>query len=121
MSVTFFVTPDGDEMAVLPRADYEAMRGAIEHERAIADYRAGRLPGLSSDEVREMLAAATPLAFWRRRAGLTQSALAATVGVSQNYLSELETGKRAGPVELWLKLSHSLSIPLEALVEDDAG
>lgn len=119
MSATFFVTPKGEEMVVLPRAEYEAMQEIVEHDRAVSDYRAGHLPGLTPDEVREMVAATSPLAFWRKRAGMTQSALAAAVGVAQNYLSDVENGKRAGPVELWLKLSHALSVPLEALVEGE--
>lgn len=119
MSITFFTTPKGEEMVVLSRVDYEAMQEAAEHDRAVSDYRAGRLPGLNPDEVRGLVAATSPLAFWRKRAGLTQGALAAKVGVTQNYLSDVENGRRAGPVDLWLKLARVLSVPLEALVDEE--
>jgi len=45
--------------------------------------------------------------------------LAEQVGVAQNYLSEVEAGKRAGPVSLWLKLSSALSVPVDMLVDEE--
>ncbi|MBN9034550.1 MAG: helix-turn-helix transcriptional regulator [Rhizobiales bacterium] len=117
MTVQYFTTPKGEEMAVLPRAELEALTEAAEHARALADYRAGRMPGLTSEQAREFVAAPSPLAFWRKQAGLTQVALASAAGIAQNYLSDLENGKRAGPVELWLNLSRVLDVPVEALVE----
>jgi DNA-binding XRE family transcriptional regulator len=119
MNVHFFVTPKGDEMAVLPRAELEALAEAAEHARAVGDFHAGRLPGLSPDETRELIGAPSPLAFWRKRKGLTQDALAESVGITQNYLSGIENGKRAGPVELWLKISRVLELPVEALIEEN--
>lgn len=117
MNVQYITTPNGEEMAVLPRAELEALAEAADHARAIADYRSGRLPGLSPDETREFVASTSPLAFWRKYRGLTQAALATRVGIAQNYLSDIENGKRTGPVELWMKLGKALEIPLEALVE----
>ena len=60
--------------------------------------------------------AVSPLAFWRKRAGLTQGALAERIGVAQNYLSDVESSKRTGRIGLWLKLSAALGVPVEALV-----
>jgi len=117
MTVQYFTTPKGEEMAILPRSELEALTEVAEHTRAVADYQAGRLPGLTPEQVREFVAANSPLAFWRKHRGLTQSALATEVGVAQNYLSDLENGKRSGPVELWLKLGRALDVPVEALVE----
>lgn len=118
MNVHFFKTPKGEEMAVLPRSELEALSEAVEHARAVSDYRASRLPGLSADETRQFVSAVSPLAFWRKRAGLTQAALAERVGVSQHYLSDLEQKKRSGPVELWLKLARTLELPLDSLVDE---
>jgi DNA-binding XRE family transcriptional regulator len=117
MTVQYFTTPKGEEMAILPRSELEALTEAADHARAVADYQAGRLPGLTPEQTREFVAAASPLAFWRKHRGLTQSALAAQAGIAQNYLSDIENGKRSGPVELWLKLSQTLNVPLEALVD----
>jgi DNA-binding XRE family transcriptional regulator len=116
--ILYFVTPGGDEMAILPRAELDAIQEAADHARAIADYRSGRIPALTPDETRELIAADSPLAYWRRKSGLTQAALASEVGIAQNYLSDIENGKRSGPVELWLKLSRVLGLPVEALVDE---
>ena len=90
---------------------------AVSHARALADYRSGRDPGLPPDEMRELLAASSPLAFWRRKRGVTQSQLAKEAGVTQNYISDLETGNREGSPVQWLRIARVLGVPLEELIE----
>jgi DNA-binding XRE family transcriptional regulator len=119
MVLSYVTTPGGEELVLLPRAEFEALKEAVEHARAVADYRAGKLPGLSPDDAMAYAEAVSPLAFWRKRAGLTQGSLAERVGVAQNYLSDIEKGKRTGTVGLWLKLSAALSVPIEALVDEE--
>lgn len=119
MNVRYIITPKGEELAILPRAEFEALTESVEHGRDVAAYQMGRLPGLSAEETRAFVAAASPLAFWRKYRGMTQSALAELVGVTQGYLSDVENGRRDGPVELWLKLSRALDLPIEALVDGD--
>lgn len=118
MTVVYFKSPRGDEMAILPRAELEALKTAAEHAAALADYRAGRTPGLGLDETHAFANAASPLAFWRKYRGKTQSQLCAEIGIAQNYLSEIENGKRTGDISLWMKLSRALDLPVEALVEE---
>lgn len=119
MNVQYFTTPAGEEMAILPRAELEALAEASAHARDVESYRAGRLTGLSPEQTRALVEAPSPLAFWRKHRGLTQSALAARVSITQNYLSDIENGRRAGPVELWLKLSQTLDLPVDVLVDSD--
>lgn len=106
-------------MVILPRAEFQALQESAEHAVAIASYRSGRMPGLSPAETRQLIEAPSPLAFWRRRAGLTQKELAEKVGVKQGYLSDLENGRRAGPVEIWCKIGQALSVPIEALIDSE--
>jgi DNA-binding XRE family transcriptional regulator len=125
MSVSYVTTPGGEELALMPRAEFEALKAAaerieaVEHAQVVADYLSGRLLGVSPEEALAFARATSPLAFWRKRAGITQGMLAEKVGVTQNYLSDVETGKRAGPVSLWLKLSAALSVPVEVLVDEE--
>jgi DNA-binding XRE family transcriptional regulator len=51
---------------------------------------------------------------WR---GMIQGGLAAAVGISQNYLSEIETGRRKGPAELQKKIARALGAPTDLLIE----
>jgi DNA-binding XRE family transcriptional regulator len=119
MNVRYFTSPEGEEMAVLPKAEFDALSEMVDHATALSDYRGGRLPGLTPDETRAFIEAPSPLSFWRRYRGLTQGALSQAAGVAQNYLSELENRKRAGSVEVWLKLSRALDLPVEQIVDAD--
>ncbi len=119
MNVRYFTDPDGTEMAVLPKMELDGLRDAADHARAIADYRSGRLPGLSPAQALAFAEASSPLAFWRKHRGMTQTQLARAAGIAQSYLSELETGKRAGAVEIWLRISHVLDLPVEEIVDVD--
>ncbi len=49
---------------------------------------------------------------WREH---TQVELAMRVGIAQNYLSDLEAGKRKGPWELHQKIARALGVPLDLL------
>ena len=117
MNVRYFTDAEGREMAALPRAELEAIVDAADHTRAIAEFRSGRIPGLTADEARAYAEAKTPLAFWRRYRGWSQERLASEVGMTQGYLSDLENGRRTGPVETWLLIGRALDLPLEELVE----
>jgi DNA-binding XRE family transcriptional regulator len=117
--IAYFKTPGGEELAILPRSELEALKDAADHARVLADYRAGRVPGLSPEQTRALVAAPSPLAFWRKHRGHTQTSLAVSVGVTQNYLSDIENGKRGGDVTLWVRLARALELPVEALVDED--
>lgn len=122
MSHTLLTTSDGEEMVLLPRRDYDAMRDALDavrHARAMADVTAGRIETLSQAEVVAALAEATPLAFWRKKRSLTQRGLASQAGISQSYLSELENGHRRGDPALYRRLARLLDVRMEDIVAED--
>ena len=118
MSISYVKTPGGEELAILPRAELEEILAAATHAKALADYRSGRDPGLSGAEMRALLAASSPLAFWRRKRGLTQSALARATGLAQNYLSDLETGKREGSPAQWRRIARALDLSVDDLIPE---
>jgi DNA-binding XRE family transcriptional regulator len=57
-----------------------------------------------------------PITVWREHRGLTISALAEKAGLSQSYLSQIESGKREGRVGMLVNLARALSVGLEDLV-----
>lgn len=121
MGHALITTPAGEELVLVPRAEFEAMqrlKAASDHAAAVAGAQAGVLETLSPDEVREALSASTPLAFWRRKRGLTQAALAQMAGVSQPYIAGLERGARKGNPALFLRLARALTVRMEDLVVD---
>jgi ribosome-binding protein aMBF1 (putative translation factor) len=113
-----FRTPGGEELVVMGREQYEELQDvavAATRDRALAD---GNEELLAADEVDALLKAATPLVFWRKKRGLTQTALADDIGVSQNFLSDMERGKAIGDVVLYAKLARRLDVSIEDLVPD---
>jgi predicted transcriptional regulator len=74
---------------------------------------------LDADEVRALIEAATPLAFWRSKRRITQSDLAKSVGISQSYVAGLESGSRKGDPALFLRLERALNVPMESLVVEE--
>jgi transcriptional regulator with XRE-family HTH domain len=68
--------------------------------------------------VDELLAARTPLAFWRKKRGLTQTDLATAAGIAQGFLSEIESGLKTGDVTVLQRIASALGISLLELVPD---
>lgn len=116
MSISYVKMPGGEELAILPRAELEEILAAAAHAKALADFRSGRDPGLTGPEMRALLAAPSPLAFWRRKRGLTQAVLAKAADLAQNYISDLETGKREGSAMQWRRIARALDLPVDELI-----
>ena len=79
-------------MVELTSAKFDA--ASKRHAGAMADYRSGRVEALTTSEMRELMKAPTPLAFWRRRRGVTQAALAGLAETTQPHIAELESEAR---------------------------
>jgi DNA-binding XRE family transcriptional regulator len=126
MKVKFKMTSDG-EVAIVPRAEYERLRTlAAEAEEDFGTARlvarakkeiAGGAPVLPMAVVGRLANGENPIRVLRQFRGLTQAELAASEGVqiTQNYLSELETGRRKGPLTLHRKFADALGVPLDLL------
>lgn len=118
----FIKAMSGETLVVLSEEEYEALLDAADaaHARQTMEaIRRGEMPVLSSEEVDAFLMHPTPLPFWRGKKGLTQAALAKSVGISQSYLAGLEKGKRKGDPALFLRLARALDVPMEALVAEE--
>ena len=115
MNIQRIEVAGGKTLVVLPETDYQDLIDARDHAIAMAAIAAGA-DTLSESEARDYLAAATPLAFWRRHRGQTQEELASAAGISQPYLAQLEKGRRVGDVVLYAKLAAALRLRIEDLV-----
>jgi DNA-binding XRE family transcriptional regulator len=124
MRVKFRTTADG-EVAIVPRAEYERLK-ALEQE-AEEDAGTARLvvrakreiadgaPVLPMSVIDRLGRSENPIRVLRQFRERTQEELSAGVGIAQNYLSDLETGKRKGPLELHQKIARFLGVPLDLL------
>jgi ribosome-binding protein aMBF1 (putative translation factor) len=115
-------SPKGDDIVILSRKEYDRLLVAANDDAvdaAIAKKAIARNEEtLSEAEMDELLAARTPLAFWRKRRGLTQTDLARAAGIAQGFLSEIESGGKTGDVTVLQRIAIALEISLLELVPD---
>lgn len=104
----------------LSRAEYQDLVDARDHAIAMRDVATSAMETLGESDLDAYLDAVTPLAFWRKHRGLTQTALAMHAGISQAFLAQIETGKRVGSVDVLAKVAKVLRVRIEDLVTDDA-
>jgi DNA-binding XRE family transcriptional regulator len=123
MKVEFKQTPSG-EVAILPRAEYERLKGLS--DEAAEDMGTARLVARAKKHdglrlpiavVERLASGENPIRVLRQFRGLTQAELATaeSVQITQNYLSDLENGKRKGPFELHRKIAGFLKVPFDLL------
>ena len=127
MNVRFQKTPRG-EVAILPRKEYEAL--VARAAEADEDKGTARLVALARDAV----AAGAPLLpkhvidrlangdnpvrvlrEWREK---PQEYIAFKTGLSQGYISDVETGRRNGTAAALREIANALKVPLDLLVRD---
>jgi DNA-binding XRE family transcriptional regulator len=118
-------TPNGEELVVLPRAEYDSLVERADHEAedaedvAIYDARKGELAAggvvLPPEVSAAILRGDSRLKAVRNWRGETQLHLSFMTGVAQGYLSDLESGRRTGTPETIVKLAQALNVPAEWL------
>jgi DNA-binding XRE family transcriptional regulator len=127
-TVQFIRTPGGDDLAVLPRNEYDrlvalaaeaqedaaASRIIRSSMRAVKEGRDVVLPKAVVDRLTDGENAIRVIREWR---GMIQGELAVSAGISQNYLSEIENGRRKGPAELQKKFARALGVPVDVLID----
>lgn len=117
-------SPAGEEMVVIPRAEYEALLAAAEaadeeaEDQAMYDARkaelaAGRDGVLPEAVSRLLLKSNSRLKAVRLWRGMTQTGLAKAAGIGQGYLSDMESGRRPVTAEALSALSAKLDVPPE--------
>jgi DNA-binding XRE family transcriptional regulator len=113
-------TPTGEEMVVLPKAEYDALLSQLDEleddadDRAIYDARKAELaavPPLPSDVSSAMLRGDRLLKALREWKGMTQSSLAKSSGISQGFLSDIESGKRVASGDNLVRIANALELP----------
>src|SRR5438094_7492373 len=123
--VQFIKTTGGDDLAVVPKRDYERLVALAANEdvgtarivrRAREALAAGREIVLPKSVVDRLASGVNPIRVLRESRDMTQAELVASVGITQGYLSDLEAGKRKGPVALHQKIARALGVPIDLLL-----
>ncbi|QKC82453.1 helix-turn-helix transcriptional regulator [Mesorhizobium sp. NZP2077] len=115
-------TSTGEELVVIPKADYEALLHAAEEaledaaDVAIYDERKAELEtekALPADVTVDILRGSSRLKALRNWRKLTQAKLASAIGVSQGFLSDLESNRRKPSAQTSAMLAKTLDVPAE--------
>ena len=118
-------TPQGDDIVILSRAEYDTLTSGRRDEdvadaaranNILADIERGTEILLTGEQASQLLEAKTPLAFWRKHRGMTQEALSKSVGVAQGFISEIENGAKTGDVQTLAVIARALEVSLDDLV-----
>ena len=89
-----------------------------DYDIAKAELENGEDELIPSEVVEALLDGENPIKVWREYRGLTQQQLADTAGISKPYLSQIETGKRKGTVDILSAIAKALNVSLDDLYED---
>lgn len=126
MTIVRTQTPSGEAIVILPEAEFERLVELAQDgddARTIAASR-GRLDRgedelLTLDDLDRLRAAATPLAFWREKRGVTVPALSGLTGIDEGFLTALERDGHMGDPATYRKLAMALAIDVEDLLDAD--
>ena len=121
------ISIEGTEMVLLTRAEFDELVAVVEaaedaedaeaYRRAKADLEAGYdivLPVEVSARCRKGESLLRAVRNWR---GLTQAEVAEKAGLTQGYLSDLESGKREGAPATLRKIAEAMGIDPVMLVD----
>jgi ribosome-binding protein aMBF1 (putative translation factor) len=123
-AVQFIITPGGEELAILPRAEFDRLAAlaaeAEEDAVDVAAYDAAKAEFAASGSVAWppelsalLLKHKSRLAAVRRWRGFAQAELAAKAGIQQGYLSDLESRRRRGLPATIERLALALDVPVD--------
>jgi len=124
--VQFIKTNGGEELAVLPKSEYERLAALATDEdvgtaRLVRKARAAVADGnevlLPKAVVDRLAAGKNPIRTLREWRDLAQLEIASRADISQSYLSDLEKGRRRGTAEALARIARALKVPLELLVQ----
>lgn len=123
MNAQLITSPAGERLIVLPESEYEILRAAAEDAADAEAIRVFRRRLEDGEEdlipdavVASLLAGDNPVRVWRKHRGMSARELADAAGISQPYVSEIESGKKDGSVAAMKKIAEALRVDLDDLV-----
>ncbi|NVK20799.1 MAG: helix-turn-helix transcriptional regulator [Methylocystaceae bacterium] len=105
-----FFAPDGTEMVIVRRKDWDAVCSLADTAVAKLEEKAMNIP----DDVKQYLKQGrNPVAAWRLHIGLTQAELADKVGLTQAAIARIESGPTGtGRDDTLTRIAKALGAPL---------
>lgn len=101
---------------VLQMKEYKQLLKAAEDAtdiKEVQEYMADPEETFPLSIVKNLAEGKNPIQVYRRHRGLTQTALADEIGVTRQYISQLEKGERTGTVKILRAIAKVLNVDLE--------
>jgi DNA-binding XRE family transcriptional regulator len=123
MTVQIIKQDEQPEWAVIPYEIYLQLVENAEMLQDIQDYdslkaaiQGGGEKLIPADVINAILDGENAIRVWRQYRGYSQATLATEAGISIPYLSQLESGKRKGSVEVLANIARALEVALETII-----
>jgi DNA-binding Xre family transcriptional regulator len=123
MGIQKITTPKGERLIMMSEEEYEDLLDQIDEAAGVAavdrfkrKLAAGEEELLPSEFVDRILDGANKVLAWREYRNVSGKQLAEAAGITQAYLSQIETGKRDGTVGTMKKIAEALKIGIDDLV-----
>jgi len=123
MTVQIIKQGDKPEWAVIPYDAYiqliekaEMAQDIEDYDRAKAALENGDSELIPSEVIYSLLDGGNPIKVWREYRCISQQDLAEKIGISVSYLSQLETGKRKGSIEVLIDIAKALGLSLDQII-----
>lgn len=116
-------SPGGEELVVLPLADYEFLVRTSEDaediraaNKVFAGIAAGEEELVPLKVVQRILAGENRIRVWREHRGMKVGELASAANISHAYLSQIESGKRDGTASTMQAIAKALGVDMEDIL-----
>lgn len=106
---------DGETYVLVPEDEYEDLMDSLAAEKIMARIRAGE-ETWPAELVYELWETDSRIRTYRNYRKMSVSDLAAAAGISQPYLSEIESGKKTGSVDVLKRIAAALKVDLDDIV-----
>ncbi len=106
---------DGKPFVLVPEEEFEDMMAIIMAREVLARIEAGE-ETWPAELVYELWETDSRIRTYRNYRKMSVSDLAAATGISQPYLSEIESGKKTGSVDVLKRIAAALKVDLDDIV-----
>ncbi len=106
---------DGKPFVLVPEEEFEDMMDIVMAREVMARIEAGE-ETWPAELVYELLETDSRIRTYRNYRKMTVSELAEAAGISQPYLSEIESGKKTGSVDVLKRIASALKVDLDDIV-----
>ena len=115
------VTLAGEDYAVVPLAEYEALRNAVNEDAMDAAIMKRVLEDPDQEVVpftlvRRIANGEHAVRVWREYRGMRAGELATAASIASSYLSDIENGKKPGSVNAMKSIAIALDVTIDDLI-----